>query len=421
MFHCQTVLNLRTINVIITTHHGKEVSLKLSGYYSSGEFAKKAHVSVRTIRFYDKQNILKPSFVNENGARFYTDEDFARLQQVILLKFLGFSLEDIRNLTIGSCDSQILLNSLHIQLKLIQDKIEQMQLVEKAIRDTSVAISENNSVDWSRMLELINLTNMENSLKSQYQNANNISARISLHELYSTNKEGWFPWIFKNLNLTNNMKILEIGCGNGSLWIKNADKIPADCEIILSDISVGMLRDTRRDLSKINRNFLYNSFNCENIPYGDNSFDLVIANHVLFYCDNIDRACSEIRRVLKPDGRFVCSTYGARHMQEISSLVSEFDSRIVLSADKLYEKFGLENGADILSKHFKKTEKLLYDDKLLVDKPEPVIEYILSCHGNQNQFLLDRYKLFRDFIAAKTKKALTITKNAGIFICTKQP
>ena len=43
------------------------------GFYSSGEFAKKANVTVRTIRFYDKKNLLKPSYVNENGARFYTD------------------------------------------------------------------------------------------------------------------------------------------------------------------------------------------------------------------------------------------------------------------------------------------------------------------------------------------------------------
>ncbi len=44
------------------------------------------------IRFYDKQNILKPSYVTPAGARFYTDSDFARLQQILLLKYLGFSL-----------------------------------------------------------------------------------------------------------------------------------------------------------------------------------------------------------------------------------------------------------------------------------------------------------------------------------------
>ena len=40
------------------------------GFYSSGQFAKKAHVTLRTIRYYDNQNILKPSFVTEHGARF---------------------------------------------------------------------------------------------------------------------------------------------------------------------------------------------------------------------------------------------------------------------------------------------------------------------------------------------------------------
>jgi len=45
--------------------------LKKTGYYSSGEFARMAHVTLRTIRYYDKQNILKPSYVTEAGARFY--------------------------------------------------------------------------------------------------------------------------------------------------------------------------------------------------------------------------------------------------------------------------------------------------------------------------------------------------------------
>lgn len=51
--------------------------MKKTGYYSSGEFARMAGVTLRTIRYYDKQNILKSSLVSEAGARFYTEEDFA--------------------------------------------------------------------------------------------------------------------------------------------------------------------------------------------------------------------------------------------------------------------------------------------------------------------------------------------------------
>ena len=156
--------------------------MKLPGYYSSGEFARMANVSVRTIRFYDKQNILKPSYVTPSGARFYTDSDFARLQQILLLKYLGFSLDDIREMTIDDADYHFMLNSLNLQKKLIQDQIEQMQLVESAIEDTVQAIEQEHQIDWSQMLDLIHLTNMEKSLKVQYQNATNISSRIRLHK-----------------------------------------------------------------------------------------------------------------------------------------------------------------------------------------------------------------------------------------------
>ena len=114
--------------------------MKKEGYYSSGEFARMAHVTLRTIRYYDKQNILKPSYVSDAGARFYTDEDLARLQQILLLKFLGFSLDDIRDMTINDTDYHFMRDSLDVQLKLVRDRIEQLQLVEKAIQDTSDAI-----------------------------------------------------------------------------------------------------------------------------------------------------------------------------------------------------------------------------------------------------------------------------------------
>lgn len=391
--------------------------MRLPGYYSSGQFAKMANVSVRTIRFYDKQNILKPSYLSDSGARFYTESDLARLQQILLLKYLGFSLEDIREMTFNDIDSHFMLNSLNLQKKLIQDRIEQMKLVEDAIENTVSEIKEHHQIDWSQMLNLIHLTSMEKSLKSQYQNATNVSARIQLHTLYSTNKEGWFPWIYRQHPITDGMKVLELGCGNGALWTENMTKLPTQCSITLSDFSEGMLRDAKRSIGQDDPRFMFEVFDCHTIPSPDHSYDFIIANHLLFYCKDILSVLHEVHRVLKPGGIFLCSTYGANHMKEISELVQEFDNRILLSAEKLYERFGLENGQDLLSTNFTTTELRRYEDSIKLSRPEPLIEYILSCHGNQNQLLLDRYKEFRSFVEKKTTRGFHITKDAGIFLC----
>ena len=278
--------------------------MKLPGYHSSGQFARMAGVSVRTIRFYDKQNILKPSYVNHSGARFYTDSDLARLQQILLLKYLGFSLDDIREMTIGNTDYHLLKNSLNLQKKLIQDRIEQMQLVESAIENTVRAIEDEHQIDWSHMLDPIHLTGMEKSFKLQYQNATNISARIRLHRDYSRNPQGWFPWIYEQCCITEDMNVLEVGCGNGALWTENLSRLPRNAHITLSDISEGMLRDARRNIGPQDSRFSFRAFDCARIPFPDQSFDLVIANHVLFYCKDLLHSCREIRRVLKPGGRF---------------------------------------------------------------------------------------------------------------------
>ena len=385
-------------------------------YYSSGEFARMAQITVRTVRYYDIQNILKPSLVTPTGARFYTEEDFARLQQIMLLKYLGFSLDDIRELTVNDSDYSYLEHSLEQQQNLVRDRIEQLQLVEQAIGETVTEIRQQQNVDWNRMRELIHLTGMENSLKAQYRNSTNISARIRLHRLFSSNKQGWFPWIYEQCQITEGMKILELGCGNGRLWIENKAKLPADCEIILSDISEGMIRDVRREQSLQDDRFSFAAFDCHAIPYEDASFDLVIANHVLFYCKDVDRVCSEVGRVLKPGGRFVCGTYGVAHMQEVSRLVTQFDDRITLSGENLYEHFGKENGAQALAPYFAEVDWQQYEDALIVTQAEPLIEYVLSCHGNQNQYILEKYNKFRKYVEGQIRNGYTITKDAGIFI-----
>ena len=68
--------------------------------YTTGEFAKKANVSIRTIHYYNDKKLITPSFVSEAGYRYYSDEDFAKLQKVLTLKHLGFSLEEIRMISL---------------------------------------------------------------------------------------------------------------------------------------------------------------------------------------------------------------------------------------------------------------------------------------------------------------------------------
>lgn len=390
--------------------------MKLAGYYSSGEFAAKAHITKKTIRYYDEHNILKPSYVNDKGARFYTEDDFARLQQILFLKYLGFSLEEIKEITVLNTDNPVVSRSLHMQMGLIEQKMEQLQVMREAITRAASAIEKGEKINWSDMLTDVNTNEMEQQLRRQYQNSSNISARINLHHEFATNKQGWFPWVYEKCRIRPGMRILEIGCGDASLWTENLHQLPGGIKVCLTDISAGMIHDARRALKDHTDTFRYQISDAHTLALPDASVDLVIANHVLFYVDDVDAVLREIRRVLAPKGRLICSTYGGNHMKEISSLVQEFDSRIVLSKDHLYERFGKENGSAILKRYFPVVTWQEYEDALVITSPDSLISYVLSCHGNQNRYIVDRYKDFKTYVRQKTEEGLYITKEAGIFI-----
>lgn len=379
--------------------------------YKTGEFAKLANVTERTLRYYDRIGLLKPSSILSNGYRQYTDSDLLKLQKILSLKHLGFSIEEIFPIVL---EDQNLKESFKMQIDLIDSRIKHMTAIKDSMESIISTINDKN-IDWSRIISLIKMSNDDSNIIEHYKNAKNLNVRISLHDKYSQNKQGWFPWLFEQIDFSHINKLLEVGCGNGKLWKNNKINL-RNREIFLSDSSQGMVDEVRKTLGN---DFNCMVFDCEKIPFKDNYFDAVIANHVLFYVYDINKALEEIRRVLNPLGVFYCSTYGSNHMKEINDIVQEFDSRVILSQTKLYDVFGLENGLDILKPYFKNIKMKRYDDCLVVDKSKPIIDYIMSCHGNQNEIIGPNLNEFREFVDSiiQEKGYIKITKDAGLFIC----
>lgn len=376
--------------------------------YKTGQFARLANVSERTIRYYDKIGLLKPSFVMENGYRQYSDLDLLKLQKILSLKHLGFSIEEIFPMVM---DNTNLKESFELQIDLIEDKISHLQSLKDALKRAS----QSSDLSWNMILSLVQLSNEETNIIEQYKNAKNLNDRISLHEKYSTNSQGWFNWLFEKIDFSKVNRLLELGCGNGKLWQENKIDL-RNREIFLSDISEGMVEEVRNKLGS--------DFNCivadaEKIPFKDAYFDSIIANHVLFYLNDLNQGLKEIRRVLKPNGVLYCSTYGSRHMKEITDIVQSFDSRINLSNHSLYDVFGLENGESILKEYFISVQRMDYQDSLEITESKPLIDYIMSCHGNQNEILGPKLNEFKEYIEELlvNNGKIIVTKQAGLFIC----
>ena len=379
-------------------------------YYKTGQFAKMANVSERTIRYYDKIGLLKPSFIMENGYRQYSEKDFIKLQKIIALKHLGFTIEDIFPVV---NNNQNIKESLDLQISLINSKIAHLQVLKDALQTSSRQI-ENHDFDWKNLISLVQMTNDDSKIVEQYMDSNNLNVRIQLHEKYSTNPQGWFPWLYSQMNFNGVYRLLEIGCGNGQLWEKNTLNL-RNREFFLSDSSEGMVKEVRE---KYGSQFNCIVVDCEQIPFKDNYFDCIIANHVLFYLNDLNQGLKEIRRVLRPDGVLYCSTYGHKHMKEINEIVKEFDNRIVLSSNNLYSKFGLENGQEILNQYFNSVQLKPYEDCLVINEAQPLIDYIMSCHGNQNEIIGPQMNRFKEYIdQILIKKKIKVSKEAGLFIC----
>ena len=253
----------------------------------------------------------------------------------------------------------------------------------------------------------------------QYRDSSNLDARVVIHQRFSTNSYGWFKWVFDTLlTLPDNAKILELGCGHALLWKENANRIPAGWNITLSDLSSGMLDAAWRNLVVTGRAFKFEEIDAQSIPYDDETFDAVIANHMLYHVPDRSKAIGEIKRVLKHDGYLIATTVGDNHMKEMMDWLRIVD--IEKSFGSFANPFTLENGLDQLNQFFAYVTISRYADSLRVTDVEPIMAYMRSSIRASELSEEELENVRRDLQdELKTKSKISITKDSGLFKAIK--
>ena len=132
------------------------------GYMTVGEIARKMDVTVRALQHYDREGLLSPSAMSEGGRRLYTDKDIVKLHQILSLKHLGFSLDDIKNRLITLDTPAEIADVLMEQAAAVKQKIERMSESLRELEMLREEVIQMQSVDFKKYADIIVNLQMKN-------------------------------------------------------------------------------------------------------------------------------------------------------------------------------------------------------------------------------------------------------------------
>lgn len=391
-------------------------------FYTAGELGKLTGVSYKTIRHYQQKGLLEPEKYTDGGYRLYGTKTVELLERILMLKYLDFSLDEIKKM-LGEEDTKEALKKQEDLLRAQKEHIEQLLI---AVEEMQKVREED---QWEKMLEMIRMTQQKEEIIKQYKESGNLQKRINIH-VYSTAKTDWFQWVLDGLQLCNGMKILDIGCGNGMFWIAMRDKLPTDLEVIMTDNSEKMLQAAKSGISEYAEvyeakrvQFSFLQRDAENFQIEEDEFDRVIANHMLYHVSNEKRG--ELLRkcaiLLKKDGMFYASTVGQTHMQELFRLIEGFEPEIELPT-WMSENFELENGGKQLEKVFSKVIMEEQENDLLVPDPQAIYDYVDSLPGKAREILQQKKSAWMKYLKSNISEDMPyfIHKSTGAFKAFKE-
>ena len=255
-------------------------------------------------------------------------------------------------------------------------------------------------------------SNDAEAVKEQYKTSAGLSTRISFHDKCSTNKQGYGNWIVSNYKIEDGMKVLELGCGTGSIWM-GRDELLGKCgKLVLTDLSDGMLETAKINIGERD-NVEYRHADIQDLPFEDGSFDVIIAHSMLYHVPDLKRGLKEVRRVLKKGGTFYCATLGENNFVE--KLAEWFE--LGGESFKPNHNFTMQNGEGMLRSAFSEVKAYFYEDSFHITETEDLVEYLRSLSSFKAILDLPVQKIREILAEHVVNGAIDLPKEYGMFEC----
>jgi SAM-dependent methyltransferase len=254
-----------------------------------------------------------------------------------------------------------------------------------------------------------------------------LRVRMDTHDRYTVPPTNFVGWVLNCIQWRGDEIVLDVGSGPGRWYTELHDKHPNTTYYGL-DLFPGMLSNHPHSSG-------LTVSDAQNLPYTSGTFDVVMANHLLFHVPDIDRAVGEFRRVLKPGAILMAATNSLHNMPElhvlmrraITLLVPPGTTNIQVPAAHT-DLFTLESGTRLLSRHFYAVVRYDLPSQLIFPDVEPVMAYMESTRSVREP-QLPAGVLWDDVMLIVREQVnrliehfgeLVINKLAGVLVATDQ-
>lgn len=251
--------------------------------------------------------------------------------------------------------------------------------------------------------------------------------RTQTQEQFTYPEVDLVDWTMNLVDLRGDETVLEIGCGSGLYYDYIKEEYP--------EVKYYGLDYSPKMLSIHSSEHLVRS-NLGQLPYPDHSFDVVMANHILFMAWDIDLAIEEMRRVMKPGGMIVTTTNSIHTMPQFRELFRRAillvsppgANRDVRVPSPTHFRYSLESGTRHLSRYFYFVVRHDLPGVLIYDRVEPIMEYLESTRILQEDQLPSNVKWDQVMLIMREQvnnlimslQHLVIDKLQGVLIATDE-
>lgn len=360
---------------------------------TSGEIAKKTGLSQKAIRLYDEKGLLKPTEYSEGNYRLYDKESLIVLEKIIALKQVGFSLEEIReNLNQGN--EIDVCASLEQQIQMLEEKKHQLELSTQCIRWALERCAD--KTDWESIAEIMRTIQINQGANERYL-------------YYQSRKdesqdEDWYVKIMRSLELHDNEKVLDPGCGYGLLWRNNWHNLLQNMFVNAVDIPgshgadfAAYIEENKSELpagteiifdwQDVEEDVSWSVF-AKNGPYHH-----VIAHYLFQFLQNKELFLARIAGILAENGVFCCNGPGiSRELYFWKEIIEKLNIESDFVMERIENcKEKMESFAAMLQKYFDKVEGIELTNCLHYTTAKDLYERMINFFPEQKKLLM-RYE-----------------------------